>query len=285
MSRRAVSAARGGACDTLRREAPEVSSGPRVQVCPSITHDRGEPKFVARPREQSPMFLRLTAATALVTTVATLGCYSEVVAPDAELSVIGADRVSASHVRGRHAAESSMSAVVTFADPMGEAVGESKLVRNANGVSVRLSTGDLEPRSIATLWIVVFNEPGECSPPACGEEDLFEEGPVPDVMYMAGSVVDRNGTATFAGHRAEGDHSKSLWASLGMPSPGLIDASTAEIHFVVRAHGPRIPGMIGAMLHTFNGGCVLGDFPAGDPVVGPPGPNTCEDVQFAVHMP
>jgi hypothetical protein len=61
---------------------------------------------------------------------------------------------------------------------------------------------------------------------------------------------------------------------------GLMDARKAEIHFVIRSHGPLIPGIIHEQISTFNAGC--GGFP---PELGTPGPNTCEDLQFAVHLP
>ncbi len=55
---------------------------------------------------------------------------------------------------------------------------------------------------------------------------------------------------------------------------GLQKPMSAEIHFVVRTHGPAIPGKVDSMLYTVNGGCE-GAFP------NPP----CSDVQFAVFKP
>ncbi|MDX1578014.1 MAG: hypothetical protein R3266_06000, partial [Gemmatimonadota bacterium] len=45
------------------------------------------------------------------------------------------------------------------------AVGTSKLVRTADGVSYRLSTSGLEPGNAYTLWFVVFNDPAGCLTP------------------------------------------------------------------------------------------------------------------------
>lgn len=51
---------------------------------------------------------------------------------------------------------------------------------------------------------------------------------------------------------------------------GLTNPTQAEIHAVVRTHGPVIPGMVDEQIHTFNGGC--------DP--GQPNEGQCQDLQF-----
>lgn len=186
--------------------------------------------------------------------------------------------------------------VVTFADDE-LVVGNSRLVRNAAGVSYRLSTSGLEPGTAATLWMVIFNKPKLCTsfPPddpisPCGLGDLLDfEGVMPDLMFAAGSLVGGTGKATFAGRRAVRDKSSSMWEVFEFPSPGLLDAREAEIHFIVRTHGPVVPGMARAMTSTFNGGCgpvdpVFGPLPD-DPLIGPVGLNDCEDLHFAVHRP
>ena len=148
---------------------------------------------------------------------------------------------------------SSTSDVSLIADPT-VVVGSSKIVRNQNGVNVTVNTSGLEPGSAVTIWLVIFNNPGTPGPPD-------------DVIYGAGHVVGGNGTAHFAAHLNEGDSGGSLFPQ---PSPGLIDAETAEIHIVVRSHGPAIPGMIPEQIHTLEGDC---------------DPNVCEDLQFAIHQP
>ncbi|MFQ6027722.1 MAG: hypothetical protein ACE5Q6_09545, partial [Dehalococcoidia bacterium] len=64
--------------------------------------------------------------------------------------------------------------------------------------------------------------------------------------------------------------------------PGLYDAEKAEVHLVVRDHGPVIPLMEQAQLSTFGGACNAETDPTG---VGPLGDNSCADVQFAIHIP
>ncbi len=214
---------------------------------------------------------------ALAAGVMMFGCGNEpVLSPDVATDPL----FGVSHGDSKSA---SSAPVVTFADPDGDPVGVAHTLRHDRGVSVELSTY-LDPGTVATLWAVVFNEPSNCSPPGCGEDDLFEPGPVVDVMWTTGAVVKHKGTTTFTGNRAQGDNSYSLWAAFGLPSPGLIDSRAAEIHWIVRTHGPAISGLVYDMMNTFNAGCPNEGLPD-DPLIGTPGPNTCEDIQFAVFQP
>lgn len=184
-------------------------------------------------------------------------------------------------------ASRSTADVLTFATQ--EKVGTSRLVRTDRGVSFRLSTSGLEPGTVHTLWMVVFNEPESCTAPGCGGDDLFNADAKPDLVYAAGHVIGGSGRATFAGHQNEGAADGSIMSEwLDRAGHGLLDARGAEIHFVVHSHGPVIPELVSEMLHTFNAGCGP-DFIEGLPPVpeslGTHGPNTCEDVQFAVHPP
>ena len=157
----------------------------------------------------------------------------------------------------------------------------SKITRNSRGATATLTTSGLTPGNAYTMWMVVFNEPDECATTPCTLDDV-EPGTaaVVDVIYVAGNVVGSNGTATFSGRRAAGDNSKSLFAQLGAPAPGLIDPHLAEMHLVVRDHGPAIPGQISSQIQTFEGACTGGSsFGLGT------GDNVCEDVQFSIHLP
>jgi len=68
--------------------------------------------------------------------------------------------------------------------------------------------------------------------------------------------------------------------------PALVNLD-AEIHLVVRSHGPVGPlldeGLLEEALATFGGGCIVRD-EEGEIIPGT-GPNECADVQFAVHRP
>ena len=108
---------------------------------------------------------------------------------------------------------------------------------------------------------------------------------VPAVCVSSGRA---SAAATFAGHVRELDASRSSFAALGqafgieLNGSGIEDARTAEIHFVVRTHGPVIPGRVREMTTTIFGGC--SDAPAGVPALGSPGPNDCADFQVAIHQ-
>jgi len=197
------------------------------------------------------------------------GCDSDSLVAPESIDALSNETLTPDLLQSENKASQSNSNVYTFAAL--ELVGTSKLVRNANGVSFNVKTTGLNSGNAYTLWVVVFNNPNGCNANGCnGDEfedpNLFAAANI-DVMYGAGSLAGGTGKATFSGNRSEGDNSGSI---IGPYSPGLIDSELAEIHLVVRDHGSKIPGSIQEQIGTFNGGCP---------------PNSCEDVQFAVHLP
>lgn len=145
----------------------------------------------------------------------------------------------------------------------------SILVRTNEGVGATLHTFGLVPGNAYTLWLGIFNNPKKCATTPCaGPVDL----PNPDVqgvvLWGSGQIAGEDGTADFGTFRAVGDTSGKA-----VGPPGTAEALErpfkAEIHLVVRSHGPVIPGMLNEQLTTFNGGCP---------------PNTCMNVQFAPHQ-
>lgn len=168
--------------------------------------------------------------------------------------------------------------------------GSSTLVRTKDGIAATLQTSDLQEGNAYTMWWVVFNNPEKCEHPvpgitSCGEGDVFgepfgETSVQVSVQYASGNIVGETGAINFGAYLNEGE----LPTEPGQLvfGPGLIDAKKAEVHLVVRDHGPRIPGMEEAQLTTFGGACTAETDPTG---VGPEGPNVCADVQFAAHVP
>ncbi len=168
--------------------------------------------------------------------------------------------------------------------------GAAILTRMKTGVAMQLSTVDLRPQDAVTVWWVIFNEPAKCSNGECGEDDIFmldangdfilnDDGSPPingggleaaniSAMRADGHVIDSTGTARFRASLAAGDVSEAIFGA------GLQKPMTAEIHLVVRTHGPAVPGKVDSMLYEIDGGCE-GAFP------NPP----CGDVQFAVFKP
>lgn len=160
----------------------------------------------------------------------------------------------------------------------------AQLTRTRSGAAVSLHTNGLEKGSVYTLWWVIFNHPDACTNPVpeigskCNVPDLFEPAVEATVMRAGGNVIGASGQATIAGHMREGEI--TTYHPLFIGSPGLIDSEEAEIHVVVRSHGPAIPGAIDEMLHSFEGGCT----PETSIGFGA-GPNDCADVQAAAFAP
>lgn len=166
-------------------------------------------------------------------------------------------------------------------------VGEASLTRNGSGVTMRISTGvsgeledfgtplgvDWTPGDATTVWFIVFNDPGGCID-GCGEDDVLDaiigaNRAQVGVHFGTGHVAGGDGFSA-AARLNEGDTTGALF---GM---GLQDATAAEIHLVVRSHGPAsaLTGQqLSEALHSVDGGCAP-DF----------GPNTCGDSQFAVFL-
>lgn len=191
-----------------------------------------------------------------------------------------------SELAGMRAAHSA-SSVYRFAD-MGQ-VGSSRLSRHGKSISMTLKTSDIPPGMAITVWWVVFNRPWNCSTSPCGEPDIFDPAVMSDVLYAAGHVTGAGGRANFGAQLKAGDASGSVMGffntllGLDLPSVGLRNVHGAEVHLVVRTHQRALPAFMPDMISTFNGGC---GYPDGVPTdYGAPGPNTCTDIQFAIHQP
>lgn len=196
------------------------------------------------------------------------------VAAAAGLTMVGTHGVEA-------AATQQTSAVYKF-DDMSE-VGKASLKRNASGVTMNIKTAiggeldelgvpqgvDWESGDATTVWFVVFNDPSGCDG-GCGADDvdaIFGDNPADAGVHFAAGHVANGSKFTTAGHLNEGDESGLLFGS------ALEDATAAEIHLVVRSHGPAstLTGQeLAEALHSVDGGC---------------GANTCGDAQFAVFLP
>jgi hypothetical protein len=149
--------------------------------------------------------------------------------------------------------------------------GMSKLIRTDTGVNLTLVTSGLEPGAY-TCWFAVFNHPENCGDPAgCGinPDDFLpaSEGGTTGFgfTYATGHVVDRSGKAVFAANLNEGTVLLNDFLDL---DEVFQDARAAEIHLIVRYHGPAEPGRIYEQTHTL------------EPDLGI-GPDV--DVQFSVH--
>lgn len=174
---------------------------------------------------------------------------------------------------------SSRSASPVYPFDSDRQVGRSSLLRNRNGVHSWIETGELEPGHAITIWLVIFNAPENCTGP-CDMADLFDLNTLPDAVWAGGTVVGKSGRVRVVGHVRKGDLSGTTNPPFGFPPIGLIEPMRAELHLVVKTHGPVIPGLEREMTTTYGGGC--DDAPPG---LGTPGPNSCAEIQFSEHKP
>jgi hypothetical protein len=146
-------------------------------------------------------------------------------------------------------------------------------------------TWDVPSGHAVTVWWVIFNNPEECagqpgSPFRCAEADLFDPAVEASVQYAGGHVVGNSGRYTVGSYLSEGDTTNCPFEAFGegFLCAGLIDARQADVHLVVRSHGPVLTEFMPSQIKSFDAACTpessegLGD-----------GPNTCADLQFAVH--
>lgn len=177
---------------------------------------------------------------------------------------------------GTGPADRSTSEVFDFADEQPIPGAEARMVRTDSGVGYYLSTLGLTAGHTVTIWWVIFNNPEFCATDPCTVTDLFVEEVDAAVMGGSGHVVGASGHGRFASHLTEGQITTEHPAFTG--GPGLTHPRGAEIHLVVRSHGPLNPESMPAQISSFEGGCDVNL---------PPGtvPSTigeCADLHFAV---
>jgi hypothetical protein len=164
----------------------------------------------------------------------------------------------------------------------------STLNRYENGIMATFHTNDLAPNDVVTMWWVIFNEPANCTD-ACGDDDIFvvdadgalvigDNGPELNldqieaaqiaVLGATGNVIGDNGEGHFSAVLTTGENPNTVFG------PGLLNPLTAEIHLVLRTHGPVNPDALDEQIITINGGCAA-EWPN----------EPCQDLQFSIHQP
>lgn len=153
------------------------------------------------------------------------------------------------------------------------------LQRRSDRIKVNIHTSGL-PAGAYTVWWVVFDTPAGCSQ-SCGEDDLFNPDSNASVFWATGGVVDEDGRASFRALHRVGDN-------LGDPGTqhllgdGSIEPSRAEIHNIIKYHGPASddPEALYEQTHTVHGSCDQG---ANAVDLGPPFGVQCFDPQAVAH--
>ncbi len=153
----------------------------------------------------------------------------------------------------------------------------TSIQRSADSIRVATHARQLQPGHAYTVWLAIFNDPELCAD-GCGEGDLGN-GNSSVIWSGAGGVANGGGNLNVSGYLTENNPQgyQQLLTDLGAPDGGFVDAEGAEIHFVVRDHGPVTGNP--DQLTSFEGDCTAGSsFGLGS------GTYECTDVQFSIHM-
>ncbi|MDT8342672.1 MAG: hypothetical protein RQ751_14270, partial [Longimicrobiales bacterium] len=191
----------------------------------------------------------LTVAAALA--VAALGCQDGAtpVAPDAPV---------AEAAGGTPGTNTQPSAAIITLPGLAPVAGTASLNRNRNGATFTYRAAELEPGHTYTVWWVVFENPAACGEDGCNGADLLTEGVGGTVFGpAAGGIAGEDGRATFAGSSLTPPSEVLDLNGDGVPDGdgSLDDTQGAEVHLVVRDHGPAIPGRVPEQIGSFLGGC------------------------------
>jgi hypothetical protein len=148
--------------------------------------------------------------------------------------------------------------------------GATILVRDfaAKVVTATVTSAALEPHSAYSIWWVVFNRPQFCAIPyECGSGDLGNPAVMSSVFWGGGLLADGDGYGNTQIELRRGRTERELFGP--MRNDGLQRLRSAEIHLVLRTHGPAgMAGSVAAQIGTANEAC-------------PPG--GCQNVFFSVH--
>jgi hypothetical protein len=161
----------------------------------------------------------------------------------------------------------SIRPVMNFADQSLVPASGTMLVRTRDNVFATVHTAGLPAGTVVTAWFAFFNNPQNCATRPCSGADFANPAVQGSRVYFGGQTIGVDGTATFGAFRRVGDTTGIF------DGPGLLNPLGAEIHLVMRSHGPAIlndPAILSQQLSTFNGGCP---------------PNACANLQASVHQP
>ncbi len=147
------------------------------------------------------------------------------------------------------------------------------LMRSNYSVFSTISTSGLTPGHVVTLWWAFFNNPRACTYSPCSPSDLNNPSVYGSLQYGGGYLVGANGRADFSGYLGLYDNTGSYQLFPNQPNAGLLYPRSAEIHLIIRTHGPAStdPAILNQQLSTFGGGCSAS--------------NPCSNIQAVVFKP
>lgn len=219
------------------------------------------------PRNRKELRLSSTFLVILSTILISFGANAQVTIPNTFTagSPAVADDVNANFdalaaAINAAAGETSTADVFTFMLPdgtpaAGDMVGSSTLNRTPSGVTLSASTTMLGVDAVYTLWWVIFNNPAACAADPCADTDFATAAVEASVMNATGRAADANGEATFSAFLPVGfTHTEPVSATgRQLFGPGLQEAAGAEIHVIIRSHGPASGNP--EQLNTFMADC------------------------------
>lgn len=193
-------------------------------------------------------------------------------------------------IPGVNAAEKDTSAVHDFKGAGNVSImnpkdrGTSDLVRSLTQVHMNIDTTDL-PIGSYTVWWVIFNNPAGCSDGACGINDTGRPQDAGDnpaegsVLWATGGIVGPDRMGHFSSSLGVG-----VDAAPGpvLRGPALTDPMGAEIHMVIRYHGPTDwsdYAVLGRQISTLGESCTKATHGSDS------GTFACFDPQASAHFP
>lgn len=165
-------------------------------------------------------------------------------------------------------ARGSEAALVSTADGSPVEGATAYLLRGLDWLAADLRTSGLEPGGTYTVWWVLFNNPGGCSPlpnedpgvPVCNEDDVLDANgnlaPNPtarvSLLWGGGSLADADGRAVFGVVLRAGQPPGEVLLGSGLERQNGL---RAEVHLVLRGHGPADAPRLAAQLTSFEMDC------------------------------
>jgi hypothetical protein len=145
----------------------------------------------------------------------------------------------------------------------------STLFRSKDGVYFDYHASSLPPGNAVSAWLAVFNHPEYCATVICTPSDFANPFVDGTLFNTGGIVVGPDGKGVYGAFREVGDLTGAR-PGTGFGA-GLTDPLAAQIHIVLRSHGPASadPAILEQQLTMFNGGC---------PAAG------CVNLQASVHQ-
>ena len=170
--------------------------------------------------------------------------------------------------------------------------GQSTLVRTDGGVMGSFNASGLEP-GVWTWWWVFYNNPDACQHPKfvgmgsqislCSKPDKASSETGRSAGWGGGTIVTEDGIGNFTAVQDFGTEAPGSPVSAKLCRPKLTNLLGAEVHIVLRYHGPADDALLSEQLFTWGGGCDYDQAALGNR--GAIGTFKCTDQLAAIHPP